>query len=62
MRKGDSLSEKKGQEEAITALETIIQIPMMDVDEMLKHVQNRDWKKLRKTVKRIRERKAKYGI
>jgi hypothetical protein len=62
MRKGDNLSEKKGQEEAIKALETIIQIPMMDTDEMLKHVQNRDWKKLRKTVERIRERKAKYGI
>jgi len=62
MRKGDSLSKKKGQEEAIKALETIIQIPMMDTDEMLKHVQNCDWKKLRETVKRIRERKAKYGV
>jgi len=56
--KGDLLT----REEAIEALQLLLMIPVRDMNEMFECIEQKDWKKLRQVVKKIRERKAKIGI
>jgi len=56
--KGDLLT----REEAIEALQLLLMIPVNDMKQMFECIEQKDWKKLRQVIKKIRERKAKYGI
>jgi len=50
------------QDEAIQALKDLISIPMNDINRMFELAEKKDWKGLRRLVKQIKKRKAKYGI
>jgi hypothetical protein len=50
------------KEEAIQALKELLAIPMNDINGMFELAEKKDWKGLRRLVKQIKKRKAKYGI
>jgi hypothetical protein len=50
------------REEAIQCLEDLVLVVASDMETMFELAEKKDWKGLRRLVKQIRERKAKYGI
>lgn len=50
------------RETALEELRLLLMAPLKDIEEMFKCAEQKDWKKLRRVVKHIKERKAKQGI